>query len=69
MNFITATRSSSNTSILINSMMVVAIQPTPANGSVIYTMGGSSWDVLESVDEIKKKIKTSESFTITNHNK
>lgn len=68
MKFITLTQLGGQ-SIYINSMMINALVPaTNLSQTRIYTMSGDSWDVTESVEEIKKKIEDSEKLTFVNKN-
>jgi hypothetical protein len=51
--------------IKINPMVVVALEPIPGmDKTMVYTMGGS-WLILESLDQIEKKIKEAEKVTLT----
>ena len=63
MKFITLTETR-GAPLLINPMMIQAIQrSTFAKAkSMIYVMEGTSWLVMESADEIVKKIKETENF-------
>ena len=66
--FITLTKSGGN-DILINTMMVTAMELVPAPGSEsktrIHVMSGESWIVSESPEDIIKKMKAADSYTIT----
>lgn len=67
MKFITLTKPGGS-SILINPMMVQAIEPSPSSQakSTIHMMAGTSWMIMETIEEIQKKIKESENIhTIT----
>ena len=64
MKFISLTRQGGGT-VKINPMVIVALEPiTGSDKTRIYTMGGS-WVILESIDQIEKKIKESEKVTLT----
>lgn len=68
MNFITLTKSG-GTSILVNPLMIQAIEPSPAPQakSNIYMMAGTSWMIMETVDEIKKKITEASHIKVINY--
>ena len=48
----------------INCILITILEEQTIGGSSVYVMGGEGWLVEETVDEIKKLIKKSESFTI-----
>ena len=70
MKFITLTNQSDG-AVYINPITITALSPIPnpigkEAKTQIYTMGSSCWYVLETVEEIQKKIKESENIhTIT----
>ena len=64
MKFITLTRQGGG-AIKINSMIIVALEPVAGSDkTTVYTMSGS-WMVVESIDQIEKKIQESEKVTLT----
>ena len=67
-NFITLTKNG-GVSILVNPLMIQAIEPSPAPQakSTIYMMAGTSWMVMETVDEIRKKITEATYTKITTY--
>ena len=57
MKLITLTKYGGST-IHIQPMMIIALEPQASNNRTnIYMMGEYSWVVLETIEEIKKKIK------------
>jgi uncharacterized protein YlzI (FlbEa/FlbD family) len=67
MKFITLTKYG-GASILINPMMVQAIEPSPSSQakSIVHMMAGTSLMIMETIEEIQKRIKESENIhTIT----
>jgi len=64
MKFISLTRQGGGT-VKINSMVIVALEPVSGSDkTTVYTMS-SSWMVLESMDQIEKKIAEAERVTLT----
>lgn len=64
MKFITLTRQGGG-AIKINSMVIVALEPVAGSDkTTVYTMSGS-WMVMESMDQIEKKIIEAERITLT----
>lgn len=67
MKFITLTKYG-GASVLINPIMVQAIEPSPSSQakSIVYMMAGTSLMVMDTAEEIQKKIRESENIhTIT----
>ena len=55
-------------SLHIQPMLITCMEPLSKNNTnktEVHMMDGRSWAVLETVDEIEKLIKQSESFTLT----
>jgi uncharacterized protein YlzI (FlbEa/FlbD family) len=65
MKFITLTKTHA-AEIAVNTMMIVALEPTPT-GTTVHVMGHSSFSVKESITEIQDKIRASEGYAIINH--
>jgi uncharacterized protein YlzI (FlbEa/FlbD family) len=70
MNFISLTKSGGQ-ELIVNPLMIVCLETSLASGfkSVVYMMGYNSCMVVESIDEIKKKIAEADRFTLVNYDK
>jgi len=70
MKFIELTQPS-NDKILINPILISALEDRTSSNpydaqSSVHTMGGNYWRVIETIDEIKKKIADTEKTTLIN---
>ena len=63
--FITLTNNAGGSEVLINPMLITALQSNPTLPfTSIYLIGGTSFSVREKVEEIMKLIQATDSMTI-----
>ena len=67
MKFIKLTKKFGDGEALINPLFITALESQPGGGVCVYTMGGQTWVVTESVEVVQDKIKASEKYTVINH--